>query len=75
MKQELHGSLQAGRCGVLLATHSLDIVEHHADRAALLLDGRIARNGAESDEPCAQGANAFESASELRCDVIVREKQ
>jgi hypothetical protein len=28
---------------VLLATHSLDIVEHYADRAALLIDGRIKR--------------------------------
>lgn len=28
-------------CSVLLATHSLDIVEHHADRAALMMSGRI----------------------------------
>jgi len=25
----------------LLATHSLDIVEHYADRAAVLIDGRL----------------------------------
>jgi ABC-type multidrug transport system ATPase subunit len=31
-----------GRCGVLLATHALDIVERYADRAALLLNGRLA---------------------------------
>jgi ABC-2 type transport system ATP-binding protein len=28
---------------VLLATHSLDIVEHYADRAAILIDGRLKR--------------------------------
>ncbi|HMD29583.1 MAG TPA: hypothetical protein VKH13_13515 [Steroidobacteraceae bacterium] len=25
----------------MLATHSLDIVEHYADRAAVLIDGRL----------------------------------
>src|ERR1700727_676644 len=30
------------KCSVLLATHALDIVERYADRAALLLNGRIA---------------------------------
>jgi ABC-2 type transport system ATP-binding protein len=42
LKRHLQERLAAGRCGVLLATHSLDIVEHYADRAALLMDGRIA---------------------------------
>ena len=28
---------------MLLATHALDVVERYSDRAALLLDGRIAR--------------------------------
>lgn len=28
---------------LLLATHSLDIVEHHADRAGILVDGRLRR--------------------------------
>ena len=64
VKQALHGRLQAGRCALLLATHSLDIVEHHADRAALLLDGRIAREWSREQiaELRRQGANAFEEA-------------
>ena len=41
VKRHLQQRLAANRCGVLLATHSLDIVEHYADKAALLLDGRI----------------------------------
>jgi ABC-2 type transport system ATP-binding protein len=40
LKHELKRRLQAGSA-VLLATHSLDIVEHHADRAALMMSGRI----------------------------------
>ena len=40
VKRHLQQRLAANRCGVLLATHSLDIVEHYADKAALLLDGR-----------------------------------
>src|SRR5262245_50505966 len=36
LKRHLQQRLAAQRCGVLLATHSLDIVEHYADRAALL---------------------------------------
>jgi ABC-2 type transport system ATP-binding protein len=43
LKRHLRERLVSGRCGVLLATHSLDIVEHHADAAALMLDGAIAR--------------------------------
>jgi ABC-2 type transport system ATP-binding protein len=34
---------------LLLATNSLDIVEHHADRAALLVDGRLQRIWEPSD--------------------------
>ena len=43
LKRHLRERLLADRCGVLLATHSLDIVEHHADAAALLIDGVIAK--------------------------------
>jgi ABC-2 type transport system ATP-binding protein len=51
VKRHLRDRLAAGRCGVLLATHSLDIVEHYADAAALLLDGAVAeRWGAEEME-------------------------
>jgi ABC-2 type transport system ATP-binding protein len=39
LKRHLRQRVSDGRCGVLLATHALDIVERYADRAALLLDG------------------------------------
>jgi ABC-2 type transport system ATP-binding protein len=64
LKQHLQQRLAAGRCAVLLATHSLDIVERYADKAALLLDGRIARewNEAQMSLLRQQGAGAFEAA-------------
>ena len=43
LKKHLRARVSAGRCGVLLATHALDVVERYSDRAVLLLDGRIAR--------------------------------
>ena len=43
LKRHLLTRASAGRCGVLLATHALDVVERYSDRAVLLLDGRIAR--------------------------------
>jgi len=43
LKQHLRARVSAGRCGVLLATHALDVVERYSDRAVLLLEGRIAR--------------------------------
>jgi ABC-2 type transport system ATP-binding protein len=42
LKRHLRTRVSAGRCGVLLATHALDVVERYSDRAVLLLDGRIA---------------------------------
>lgn len=55
---------RARSCAVLLATHSLDIVERYADKAALLLEGRIARewNEAQMLSLRQQGADAFEAA-------------
>ena len=43
LKRHLRARVSAGRCGVLLATHALDVVERYSDRAVLLLAGRIAR--------------------------------
>jgi ABC-2 type transport system ATP-binding protein len=43
LKRHLRSRVSAGGCGVLLATHALDVVERYSDRAALLLNGRIAR--------------------------------
>jgi ABC-2 type transport system ATP-binding protein len=64
VKHHLQGRLAAQRCCVLLATHSLDIVEHYADKAALLIDGRIVREWTQTEIAALreQGANAFEAA-------------
>ena len=43
LKQHLRERVNAGRAGVLLATHALDIVERYADRAILLLGGQVVR--------------------------------
>jgi ABC-2 type transport system ATP-binding protein len=62
VKRHLQQRLAANRCGVLLATHSLDIVEHYADKAALLLDGKVVREWSDSEIAAvrAQGADRFE---------------
>jgi ABC-2 type transport system ATP-binding protein len=64
VKRHLQQRLAANRCGVLLATHSLDIVEHYADKAALLLDGRIVRTWSDMEIAAMreQGAARFEEA-------------
>ena len=64
VKRHLQQRLAANRCGVLLATHSLDIVEHYADKAALLLDGRIVKewNDSEISAIRQQGSDTFEEA-------------
>lgn len=64
VKHHLQHRLIERHCAVLLATHSLDIVEHYADKAALLIDGRIVREWSE-DEIAAyrvQGDSAMETA-------------
>jgi ABC-2 type transport system ATP-binding protein len=43
VKRHLRTRLEQSGAAVLLATHALDIVEHYADRAGLLLDGRLKR--------------------------------
>jgi ABC-2 type transport system ATP-binding protein len=43
LKRHLRALVEARRASVLLATHALDVVERYADRAALLLSGRIVR--------------------------------
>ncbi len=71
LKQHLRERLLAGRCGVLLATHSLDTVEHHADAAALLIDGVIARRwtAIEIEQLRVSGANGLERALAEASDV------
>jgi ABC-2 type transport system ATP-binding protein len=41
LKRHLRARIQRRGGALLLATHSLDIVEHYADRAAVLLDGKL----------------------------------
>jgi ABC-type multidrug transport system ATPase subunit len=41
LKRHLRTRIERRRGALLLATHSLDIVEHYADRAAVLIDGRL----------------------------------
>ena len=64
VKHHLQHRIADGRCAVLLATHSLDIVEHYADKAALLIDGRIVREWSESEIAGyrVQGDSAMETA-------------
>ena len=48
VKRHLRARLQQG-ASLLLATHALDIVEHHADRAGVLIDGRLRREWQKSE--------------------------
>jgi ABC-2 type transport system ATP-binding protein len=49
LKRHLRSRVSEQRCGVLLATHALDVVERYSDRAALLLNGRIAREWSSNE--------------------------
>ena len=75
LKQYLQQRLATGECAVLLATHSLDIVEHYADHAALLLAGTIVSEWDAQQIAAlrADGANGLEaalaSASSLAADA------
>jgi ABC-2 type transport system ATP-binding protein len=41
LKRHLRARIERRGAAVLLATHSLDILEHNADRAAVLIDGKL----------------------------------
>jgi ABC-2 type transport system ATP-binding protein len=63
LKQHLRERTDARRCGLLLATHSLDLVARYADRAALLLDGALLREWrAEEIRRLEQGGGGLEAA-------------
>ena len=64
LKHYLHERVGQGKCSVLLATHALDIVERYADRAALLLDGRIAHEWRKDELTAlrAKSEEGFEAA-------------
>lgn len=55
LKQHLRHLVDARRSTVLLATHALDIVERHADCAALMLSGRIVRQWSASEIAAGRG--------------------
>ncbi len=60
LKRHLRARVSDGRCAVVLATHDLDIVEHYADRAALILNGKIAHQWGK-DQLSALRASSWES--------------
>jgi ABC-2 type transport system ATP-binding protein len=62
LKRLLRQRLSQLRCGVLLATHSLDIVEHYADTAALMLAGRVAKQWDQAQIARLRAADGLESA-------------
>jgi ABC-2 type transport system ATP-binding protein len=61
VKRHLRYRLEKYGAGLLLATHSLDIVEHYADRAALLMDGQLKREWRRAE---IQGLAAAEAGLE-----------
>lgn len=56
LKRHLRAAVDSGRCSVLLATHALDVVERYADRAALLLEGRLAHEWQASELAALRGS-------------------
>ncbi len=72
VKRHLQQRLAANRCSVLLATHSLDIVEHYADKAALLLDGRIVRQWSDCEIAAVreQGTDRFEELLAAQTQIL-----
>lgn len=62
LKRHLRTRLETRGATVLLATHALDIVEHHADRAGLLMEGRILREWHPRELEALRGGGDFENA-------------
>ena len=75
LKHYLRERVSSGKFSVLLATHALDIVERYADRAALLLNGRIAHEW-RKDELAAMRAKSeegFEAALAAVAEEVASE--
>jgi ABC-2 type transport system ATP-binding protein len=63
LKRHLRSRLQDRRATLLLATHAHDIVEHHADRAGLLLDGVLTREWRKDEiDELRQSGRGFDTA-------------
>jgi ABC-2 type transport system ATP-binding protein len=62
LKRHLRWRLKEQGATLVLATHALDIVEHYADHAALLLDGVLTREWTKSQiEESRQGGRGFDT--------------
>jgi ABC-2 type transport system ATP-binding protein len=63
LKRHLRWRLKEHGATLVLATHALDIVEHYADHAALLLDGVLTREWSRTDiDVLRKNGGSFESA-------------
>jgi ABC-2 type transport system ATP-binding protein len=63
VKRHLRGRIQRRGGALLLATHALDIVEHYADRAGVLIDGRLRREWQKAEiGELRRSAGGFEAA-------------
>jgi ABC-2 type transport system ATP-binding protein len=63
VKRLLRARLEQRHASLLLATHALDIVEQHADRAGLLLEGRMSREWTQAEiRALAASAQGFDAA-------------
>jgi ABC-2 type transport system ATP-binding protein len=71
LKRHLRWRLRERGATLMLATHALDIVEHYADHAALLLDGILAREWSKADIDELRNSSAgFDTAiAEIRPDI------
>jgi ABC-2 type transport system ATP-binding protein len=71
LKRHLRRRLDDRGATLVLATHALDIVEHYADHAALLIDGVLAREWTKSDiAALRRDGRGFDTAlAEARPDV------
>ncbi len=56
LKRHLHAGVEAGRSSVLLATHTLDIVERHADQVGLMIAGRLVQAWSAAQLAALRGA-------------------
>ena len=49
LKSHLSKSVSAGRFGVILATHSLDVVRNYCDQAHLLVEGQLTKSWGQAE--------------------------
>jgi ABC-type multidrug transport system ATPase subunit len=49
LKSHLSKSVSAGRFGVILATHSLDVVRNYCDLAHLLVEGQLTKSWGQAE--------------------------